>query len=282
MQSLRSLGRNTSLVLPEGYTMDLLEATGGQGVTVYKQTIDLSDEDIAIRLAGQTVTTTGTTGFSKGNIHETIAHDLVQFTADTLSECLRKGSLEPWAASNYGDPDLAPFQKWNTERPADLKSRAETIKLFGDAVVSANVPLAAVGKRLNVEQLSEDFELDLEDLPENKTKAPAVALAPTDLAKIVTVNEGRASSGLGPLLTADGKEDPDGYMSIAAFDAKKVQEQKPPPPAQFAPSNDPANGNADPNGDPVPPGAPKKKAPFPPKKALPVPATDARWTPEIP
>ena len=47
-----------------------------------------------------------------------------------------------------------------------------------------------------------------------------LVLAPTDVAVIVKVNEGRRSQGLGPLLLPDGRPDPDGYLTIAAFKAK--------------------------------------------------------------
>lgn len=46
-------------------------------------------------------------------------------------------------------------------------------------------------------------------------------LGVSDLASIVTVNEGRATSGLGALLKPDGTIDPDGYLTIAEFSAKR-------------------------------------------------------------
>lgn len=47
-----------------------------------------------------------------------------------------------------------------------------------------------------------------------------ITLAPTDLAAIVTVNEGRASENLPPLKTPEGGLDPDGFLTITAFKAK--------------------------------------------------------------
>lgn len=49
---------------------------------------------------------------------------------------------------------------------------------------------------------------------------PKINLAPADIAKVVTVNEARASQGLGPRMLREGGEDPDGYLTIAEFDAK--------------------------------------------------------------
>ena len=55
--------------------------------------------------------------------------------------------------------------------------------------------------------------------PDTETKA-AIALTGTAQAAIVTVNEARISSGLGPLKLPDGSLDPNGDLSIFAFQEK--------------------------------------------------------------
>jgi hypothetical protein len=50
----------------------------------------------------------------------------------------------------------------------------------------------------------------------------AVALTGTDLANIITVNEARAQSGLPPLKARDGSQDPDGFLTVAEFRAKRT------------------------------------------------------------
>jgi PBSX family phage portal protein len=55
--------------------------------------------------------------------------------------------------------------------------------------------------------------------------APAggtLTLTGTDAASIVTVNEGRESVGRGPLMTPDGQPDPDGFLTITEFKAKRM------------------------------------------------------------
>lgn len=47
-----------------------------------------------------------------------------------------------------------------------------------------------------------------------------IELAPATVAVVLSVNEGRASQGLGPLLLPDGSPDPDGSISIAEYEAK--------------------------------------------------------------
>lgn len=49
-----------------------------------------------------------------------------------------------------------------------------------------------------------------------------MTLTAADVANIVTVNEARASQGLGPLLLANGEPDPDGNLMVSEFKAKRA------------------------------------------------------------
>lgn len=54
------------------------------------------------------------------------------------------------------------------------------------------------------------------------TAAPKIELAPTDLGKIITVNEARRSNGYGPIAKPGTSiPDPDGYLTIAEFTEKR-------------------------------------------------------------
>ncbi len=50
----------------------------------------------------------------------------------------------------------------------------------------------------------------------------AVKLTGTDLASIITVNEARKQAGLGNLQMREGGDDPDGFLTVAEFKAKKT------------------------------------------------------------
>lgn len=68
-----------------------------------------------------------------------------------------------------------------------------------------------------------DPSIKVEDVPEGalpEAKQP-LEITPSDLASIVTVNEGRANIGLPELTLPDGSRDPDGDLTIAEYRAKK-------------------------------------------------------------
>lgn len=52
-------------------------------------------------------------------------------------------------------------------------------------------------------------------------KVGSFSLGVADIANIVTVNEGRATNGLGPLQLPNGAPDPDGWLTISEFAAKR-------------------------------------------------------------
>jgi phage gp29-like protein len=58
--------------------------------------------------------------------------------------------------------------------------------------------------------------------PDDPSQTAVLELTPSDLASIVTVNEGRASIGKGPLMKPDGTPDPDGELTIAEFVQKRA------------------------------------------------------------
>jgi hypothetical protein len=222
LRDIRAMGRDNSMVLPFGYDYKVVEATG-QTHKIYGDQIEWADRAIAITLAGQAVTTEGTTGFSNGNIHAAIKHDLIKFTAETLSTTLRAQGVVQWAEVNFGDPDVAPWPRWDTEPPADKKEMAEAMSLLGDAITKLDAALSPSGVRVDASELAARYGIGTIPLPAENAIAPSIALAPTDVAKIVTVNEGRAGAGLPPLeLPGGGRPDPDGDLTIEEFTLKRA------------------------------------------------------------
>jgi hypothetical protein len=228
---LRSLGRETAMVLPQGWEVSVVEATG-QSYEIYGTQIEWADRAIAITLAGQFVTTEGTKGFSNGNIHAEIKRDLIVFTAETLSTTLRAQVVVPWANDNWGDRDLAPWPRWDTTPPIDKQLEALALATLGDAIGKLDTAMAGSGKRVDAVELASKFGVPLLDLPKQKTKAASVPLAPTDAAKVIRVDEARAGMELAPW------GDDDGLLSVEAFAAKVAAPpapEMPAAPAQVAP-----------------------------------------------
>jgi hypothetical protein len=107
---------------------------------------------------------------------------------------------------------------------SDKKAESETLK----TIVATMTELKTLGNQYNITSIAERFGIPLNpDFDPEAEQAPSVVLAPTDVAKVVKVNEARRSSGLKDLTTPDGKPDPDGELTVSAFDEKQKPKKAP-------------------------------------------------------
>src|SRR6185369_16576577 len=102
----------------------------------------------------------------------------------------------------------------DADEDARRKSLAERTTAFYDAIEAAKKNGFEVVQDY-VSRLASDFGVIAPTIPPQADRAPTIALAPTDLAVAVRVNEARASAGLGPMLLPSGQLDPDGLMTLA-------------------------------------------------------------------
>jgi hypothetical protein len=174
LAQLRGLGKNGKIVLPEGWSLELKEAAGaGKQGDVFSQQIDFSNEEITIALAGQTVTTEGTPGFSDGGPQQRIAQNLMRFDAARMSTCLHDQSLEPWAKINWGLGASAPRPEWDTEEPEDISEKSDGLAKLGDAITKLDSALKFHGLKVDAQKIMQDFSIDT--LPADPAALPVPA-----------------------------------------------------------------------------------------------------------
>ncbi len=159
---------------------------------------------------------------------------LVEGDLKCLERGFLTGTIEPWCALNFGDSKLAPKRRYllaDADADAARASMATRRAAFY-ADVDATRASGFEVTQAYVEGLARAHGIEAPKLPSEAAKAPSIALAPTDIARVVTVNEARASAGVGPLTLADGTPDPDGRLTVEQFAAKKAADAT----AQAAPS----------------------------------------------
>ncbi len=131
---LADLGSDTSVALPPGYDLKLVEATANTWQT-FKAQIEMADAGIAVAILGQNLTTRVSEGSrAAAQVHDAVRNDLRRSDAEIISTITREQQLAYWAEWNFGNADLAPWAKWNTTPPADLKLEAETLNTAADAL----------------------------------------------------------------------------------------------------------------------------------------------------
>ena len=162
-----------------------------------------------------------------------VAATIVQGDLECLERGILQGVIEPWCAVNFGDSKLAPKRVYmipDSDADAERESVAKRRQAFFSDIRSAKDN----GFRIDadfVARVAGDYAIEPPSLVEaGAAPPPSFELAPTDLARVVTVNEARATKGLHPIVLPDGQPDPDGNMTIEAYAAKRAAALNPPNP----------------------------------------------------
>lgn len=143
-----------------------------------------------------------------------------------IERCFKSGVLEVWCALNFGDSSLTPTRTYllpDADEDAWRAAIGTRRQAFYADVKAARENGFPITQDF-INELAQQYDVMPPTLAQLDDEAPkpTVTLAPTDVAKVVTVNEARATAGLDPLATADGEFDPDGNLTVAAFAAKQA------------------------------------------------------------
>jgi hypothetical protein len=104
-------------------------------------------------------------------------------------------------------------EEWERVRSQGAAEQAAQSEMFRTPGVSMGAAAGAVSEGAEVEESTSG------GAPVGKAGAE---LTSSDIASIVTVNEGRSGAGLGPLMGLDGKPDKDGSLTVSEFKAKRL------------------------------------------------------------
>lgn len=182
LQQLQDMARNAVAVLREGQDIKMVESNG-RGFEVWTKMRAEAGEEFMIALAGQVVTTQGSTGFGEGNIFADIKADLIQDTAEKIASTIHRQILAPWVMRKRGAEAVArtPWARWDVTPPSAKKAKAETMAALGDGISKADKALEPHGLRVKVAELATTYELPTEQLPAPPPPAaPALPAAQPD------------------------------------------------------------------------------------------------------
>ena len=156
MTELRALGRNGRIVLPDGWDLELKEATG-RTWEIFSESTDWADKAITIAIASQVTTTEGSPGFDSGKTQDQILASVTRYYAKAFASCLYEQSLKPWAAANTGESSDAPCGYWITERANSQASQATMFETLGRAIPELDAGLARSGLMVDGDTIASTF-----------------------------------------------------------------------------------------------------------------------------
>lgn len=163
-QKVMAWGYNTVFGMKPGYDVKLLESNG-RGYDCFNTTIDRSNTDMIIAVAGQIVTTDGGAGFQNSDIHKSIRADLIKDTADGLAYTINTQGIPPWVVARWGEDALeqSAIVEWDVTPPKDRKSEATALMSAGNALDVLQRVLAPTGREVDVAAYCVKFGIQLKD-----------------------------------------------------------------------------------------------------------------------
>lgn len=158
-RSVMNWGINTVFGLLPGYDVKLLESNG-RGYECFLQTIEKSDRDIAIALAGSTVLVDGGAGFSNSDNQASIRADMIKGTADGLAYTINTQGIPPFVIERWGEEALeeSALVEWDVTPPQDRASDANALVQAGQAL---NGLTASYGDRIDLDAFALRFGIPL-------------------------------------------------------------------------------------------------------------------------
>jgi phage gp29-like protein len=199
IQSMSTLGQEAVVGLPQnvdetGYDLELLEARDRASAT-FRETIEDADRSIILTIKSQNLTTEVAEGsFAAARQHGNTEQVTLEFDDATFSQDFHEQVARPFAAFNYGDPAKAPFSSWDV---APIEDRGAEAKSILDAS-TALTALKASGVPVDVIAYCKKFKIPVAEAVKQPSKAGQI-FAYHIAGGVVTINEVRASLGLGPI-----------------------------------------------------------------------------------
>lgn len=136
---MKRLGTDTAMILPQGvseqfnYDLELLEAQAGEWES-FKAEIDQCDMQIVLTLLYQNLTTEVQEGsFAAARVHAAVRQAALKADSRALAMTIYHQIARPFAAFNFGDPDLAPWTNWDTTPAEDYSANADVLVKWANA-----------------------------------------------------------------------------------------------------------------------------------------------------
>lgn len=203
---------------PHGSKTEFI-ANGSNAWQVFNELI-LNREKAAARIYLGTDAILGSVGNAPGvdiSALFAVASLILQGDLEAIQDALTTGVYEPWAAINDGDSRYAPKFEYQVPDP-DASKKATERQEKRDALLATIKEMRAQGMTVDQETVNKlAAEYGVDDPPQlasGEKKVVPLALAPTDIARVVRVREARAAQGLPPL--GDVRDD----LFIAELEAK--------------------------------------------------------------
>lgn len=139
--AMAGLGQESVVRLPQStdpevgkFDMEYLETTD-QTWNTFPGLIEVSNMEITLRYLGQNLTSQVQEGsLAAARVHANTMQAILEADARGLEDTIYNQIARPFAALNFGNPDLAPKTTWDVSPPEDTTAKAQALSTFATAV----------------------------------------------------------------------------------------------------------------------------------------------------
>jgi len=245
-------GPDGVVALPAGSQFKIDGLTSGQS-SAFQDALSSNWQYIAAILLGSDGTMSKDSGPYSAPIFKGVRRDLIDRDRHATVRGINAGHIGPWLRFNYAQ-SIAVATGWvdpvidiplpDPDREARIKSYGERVLLFHQ-IVKAERESGFEITQDRAEQIAMSLEIETPTLQVQSESVVPLQLAPTDVAKVVFVDEARRSQGL------PGIGDERGKLTITELEGGKSSEEN-----DDASTDDAESDEGD--YDPVPPDAPDR------------------------
>jgi len=127
LRAVRDLGTDAAAIIPEGMSIEFIEAKGGQGNAVFGAMAEYLDAQVSKGVLGQTMTTDDGSSLAQAAIHENVRIDILRSDARQLAATINRDLIEPFVAFNFGPQADYPRFEIPVTEPEDIKTLSEVL-----------------------------------------------------------------------------------------------------------------------------------------------------------
>jgi hypothetical protein len=187
-----------------GYDAKVLEIQG-QGFRAFKDMIDAANQELIISIWGTNVPVTGGAAFASTDLFASPKDVLTKRAARSWDHLVNTQIIPAWTIATAGLDALegSPCIETDATPPKDSTAIAQSWIQMASSVREVYEVSKLAGVQPKAESVRDmlfrQTGLEFEELPKGTKPAVKLQLAPTDLAKVVRVDEARISQDLDPI-----------------------------------------------------------------------------------
>lgn len=223
---LTQMAKDSVIALPQspdinGATeVEMVDPTTASVYESFYRQIKLSETNYAVAILGNNLTTEIDGGsYAAAETHKEVQDDLTDSDKETLFRELNGQFLDKYRLVN--NANFKGEFLYQIDKTEDTLNKIDALNQI--LLVAGFNSIKEAGFKVNFNDLIKELNVPFIETDDSPIEinvdeaATNIELAPTDIARVITVNEARASQGLGPLYNPDGSLDPRGDLSVEQY-----------------------------------------------------------------